>query len=258
MSAQITTELVKELRDATGISVMQCRKALEEAEGDVEKALAILKKTSSEVALKKKDREVKDGAVALALGAKATVVTLLCETDFVAKSDDFKALLENILNTAKEEGSTVAKEKALEMINPVIQKTGENIQLGEIAEIEGTVLGGYVHGGKKAVVVALSGGDNVLAKDIAMHVAAMNPEYISQADITENAKKLMQEVFEREVADSDKPAEVKKKMLEGKMNTYFKEKTLLDQPFIKNPDLTIGKLLEGAKASIVSVSKYSI
>lgn len=259
MSAQITTELVKELRDATGISVMQCRKALEEAEGDMEKALAILKKTSSEVALKKKDREVKDGSVAVSLdNGKAIIVTLMCETDFVAKSDDFKALLENILNTAKTEGVEATKTKALEMINPVIQKTGENIQLGEMVEISGEVLGGYVHGGKKAVVVSLAGGDNALAKDVAMHVAAMNPEYISEADITDEARKLMQEVFEREVAESDKPEEVKQKMLEGKMNTYFKEKTLLDQAFIKNPDLTVGKLLAGAKANIVSVNKYNV
>jgi elongation factor Ts len=255
----ITTEQVKELRDATGISVMQCRKALEEAGGDMKKALAILKKTSAEIALKKADREVKDGRIAIKQnGNKAVLVTLQCETDFVARNEDFVNLIEALANKANTEGVESMKAGAKEMIDPVIQKTGENITLGESYEVEGPVLGYYVHNNKSAVIVTLNGGNSDLAKDVAMHVAAMRPEYVTQSDIDEDAKKTMMEVFEKEVANVDKPEEIKKKMLEGKISTYFKEKTLVDQPFIKNGDQTVGKLLEANKATIAGVKKYSI
>ncbi|MES2023180.1 MAG: translation elongation factor Ts [Patescibacteria group bacterium] len=259
MSIAITTELIKELRDATGISVMQCKRALEEAEGDMTKALAILKKTSSDIALKKADREAKDGAVAVkSEGNKAVLVALHCETDFVSRNDDFTSLLNNLANKALSEGIEVMKANSKEMIDQIIQKTGENIQLGDSFMIEGNVLGNYVHNSKMAVVVSLEGGNADLAKDIAMHVAAMRPEYISASEIDENAKKMMMEIFEKEVASSDKPEEIKKKILDGKIATYFKEKTLMDQPFIKNPDETIGKLLEKNKATIKEVKRYSI
>ncbi len=255
----ITTEQVKELRDATGISVMQCRKALEEAGGDMKKALAILKKTSSEIALKKADREVKDGRVAIKNNNEKTVmVALHCETDFVARNEDFVNLLESLTTKALNEGVEAMKNGAKEMIDGVIQKTGENITLGETIEIIGNTVGSYVHNNKMAVIVSLTGGNTELAKDVAMHVAAMKPEYITSADIDDEAKKTMTEVFEKEVANVNKPEEIKKKMLEGKINTYFKEKTLVDQAFIKNGDETVGQLLEKNKAAIKEVKKYSI
>lgn len=255
----VTTELVKELRDATGISVMQCRKALEEAEGDMKKALAILKKTSSDIALKKAGRETKDGAVMIKeASGKAVLVTLNCETDFVSKNDDFKALLEKISETALREGLEKAKSSAKDMIDPVIQKTGENISLGEIHEVVGGVVGSYLHNNKIGVLVSLSGGNAELAKDIAMHAAAMKPEYISKEDIDAETTQTMTEIFEKEVAAIDKPEEIKKKMLLGKLATYFKEKTLLDQPFIKNPDETVGKLLEKSGAKIKELKRSMI
>ena len=124
--------------------------------------------------------------------------------------------------------------------------------------VQGDILGVYIHNNKKAVIVSLEGGNQELAKDIAMHFTAMKPEYIEKGDITEDIKKTMFEIFQKEVAGIDKPEEIKKKMLEGKISTYFKEKTLLDQPFIKNPDETIGKILEHAKAKIKEVKSYSI
>ena len=144
------------------------------------------------------------------------------------------------------------------MIDGMIQKTGENIQLGEMFEVKGDVLGSYVHNNKSGVIVSLEGGNTELAKDIAMHITAMKPEYISEAEIPEDAKKTMNEIFQKEVAGVDKPEEIKKKMLEGKIATYFKEKTLLSQPFIKNGDETVGKLLENSKAKIKEVKRYSI
>ncbi len=259
MSIQITTELIKELRNSTGISVMQCKRALEEAEGDMAKALAILKKTSSDIALKKADREAKDGAVMVKSGNnKSALVSLHCETDFVSRNEDFTSLLSKLTDKALTEGIEKMKENAKDLIDPIIQKTGENIQLGEAFVIEGNILGNYVHNGKSAIIVSLDGGSVELAKDIAMHIAAMKPEYISTDEISDETKKLMTEIFQKEVASSDKPEEIKKKMLDGKIATYFKEKTLLEQPFIKNPDETIGKLLENAKAKIKEVKRYSI
>jgi len=259
MSTQITTEQVKELRDSTGISVMQCKRALEEAEGDIKKALAILKKTSSDIALKKVGREIKAGRVSIkADNKKAVLVSLGCETDFVAKNEDFVVLLENLSNLAIENGIEKMKVDAKKMIDPVIQKTGENIQLGVAYEVNGDVLGNYVHNNKTGVIVSLIGGNTDLAKDIAMHITAMKPEYISQNEIPEDIKNTMREVFEKEIAGVDKPADIKEKMLLGKMTTYFKEKTLLDQAFIKDGEQTVGKLLEKAGAKVKEVKVCSI
>lgn len=269
MSIQITTEQIKELRDSTGISVMQCKRALEEALGDMNKALAILKKNSSDIALKKGDREVKAGAITIKInGNKAVLVSLLCETDFVAKNEDFTTLLANLADMAMKEMSAQGgpasswKEKAKEMIDLVIQKTGENIVLGEVFEVNGSTLGSYIHGGKTGIIVSLEGGNSELAKDIAMHITAIKPEYMSKEEIDPTAVKTITEVFEKEVASIDKPADIKKKMLEGKISTYFKEKTLVDQIFIKNdsthPNDTVGQLLERSKAKIKEVKRYSI
>jgi len=259
MSTTITTELVKELRDATGISVMQCKRALEEAQGDMDKAIAILKKTSSDIATKKADRSAKDGAVMIKTeGGKSILVALHCETDFVSKNEDFVSLLSKLTEDAFANGVEKMKENSKDLIDPIIQKTGENIQLGDVYTVEGSVLGSYVHNNKSGVIVSLEGGNDEIARDIAMHITAMKPEYITAAEISEDTKKTMREIFEKEVASIDKPEEIKKKMLEGKIGTYFKEKTLMDQPFIKNGDVTIAKLLENSKAKIKEVKRYSI
>ena len=259
MPAKITTEMIKELRDSTGISVMQCKHALEEAEGDLKKALAILKKTSSDIALKKINREVKDGAVMIKIGnKKAVLVSLHCETDFVSRNEDFLTLLKNLLEKVFSLGVEKTKKEAKDMINPIIQKTGENIQLGDISEVLGDVLGTYVHNNKIAVMVSLDGGNVELAKDIAMHIAAMKPEYISQNEISDDNRKTITEVFQKEIANIDKPAEIKNKMLNGKISAYFKEKTLLEQAFIKDGEQTVGQLLEKNKAKIKEVKRYSI
>lgn len=173
----ITTELIKELRDMTGISIMQCKKALEEADGDKEKALVILRKKGGEIAAKKGDRTLGAGAVGSYLHSTGTIgamVVLQSETDFVAKNDEFKKL----------------------------------------------------------------------AYDIAMHVAAANPEFISASEITESVKDTAREVFAKEA--SDKPKEMQEKIIEGKLASYFEDKVLLDQPFIKNPEVTVGQLISNA------------
>lgn len=259
MSIKITAELVKELRDATGVSVMQCKNALEEAEGDMEKALIILKKKSSSIAMKKADRNASDGVVIALEGVgKVLLLTLHSETDFVARNIDFITLANELAKIALNEGIDGMVAKSLDIINPVVQKVGEKIELGKVELIEGSVLGAYVHGSKSAVVVSLGGGSKELAKDIAMHIAAMKPAFIKGDDITAEDKAKVIEVFEKEVAESDKPEEIKKKMLEGKISTYFKEQTLMDQMFIKNPDITVGNLLKEKGATLISFIRESI
>ena len=189
---------------------------------------------------------------------KAVLVALHCETDFVAKNEDFVKLLENLTNKIFDNGIEKTKEEINNIINPVIQKTGENIVLGDVYEVLGDVLGSYVHNNKSAVIVSLKGGDEALAKEIAMHIVAMKPEYIKREEIDEETLKTITEVFEKEVIKINKEDSIKKKILDGKIATYFKEKTLLDQPFIKDGELTIEKLLDNAKAEIIEVKCYSI
>lgn len=259
MSIKITAELVKELRDATGVSVMQCKNALEEAEGDMEKALIILKKKSSSIAMKKADRVAHDGIIVVTEGeGKTLLLTLHSETDFVARNNDFITLANELAKLALSEGVEAMTAKSLDIINPVVQKVGEKIELGKVEITEGEILGSYVHGNKSAVIVSLKGGSKELAKDVAMHIAAMKPAFVNASDITEDDKAKVIEVFEKEVAESDKPEEIKKKMLEGKISTYFKEQTLMDQPFIKNPDITIGNLLKEKGATFVKFVQESI
>lgn len=255
----VTLSLVKELRDATGVSVMQCKNALQEAGGDMEKALAILKKTSSDIALKKASREAKDGRICIkSENKKAVLITLHCETDFVSRNEDFISLISKLADKALSQGIEKMKNESSEMINLVVQKTGEKIELGESFEVQGDVLGNYVHNNKNGVIVSLEGGNEEVARDIAMHITAMKPEYIFENEITQETKQTMEEIFQKEVSSIDKPEEIKKKMLDGKISTYFKEKTLLSQIFIKDSNLTINQLLDKNKAKIKEVRRCSI
>ncbi len=259
MSIQITAELVKELRDRTGVSVMQCKNALIEAEGDMEKALIILKKKSSSIAMKKADRNAKDGVILVKEGAdKNILMSLHTETDFVAKNEDFTKLANKLADMALAEGIDSMKAKSLDMINEVVQKVGEKIELGKVEQIDGSILGSYVHNNKSATIVSLSSGTKELARDIAMHIAAMKPMFTTSSEITDEDKKKVIEVFGKEVALSDKPEEIKKKMLDGKISTYFKEQTLMDQMYIKNPEITIATLLTNNNATLVSFIYESI
>lgn len=256
----ITTEQVKELRDKTGVSVMQCRKALEEADGDMEKAIILLRKKGSEVAEKKSDRSATDGRITIKQdGTRAVALTLYCETDFVAQNADFITLAEKLVDIAWTDGADKARADAPALINDVVLKIGENIQLGAIEEFAGAVVGSYTHfNGKNGAVVVLDGGTADVAKDIAMHVSAMKPTFLSSADIDEAAKAQVIEVLKKEVDESDKPADIKEKMLEGKIGTYFKEQTLLDQPFFKQPEHTIGAYAKNAGGTVTAFRLFQL
>ncbi len=255
----ITTEQVKELRDRTGISVMQCRKALEEAAGDMEKAIMILKKQSGVAAAKKGDREASAGLIiAKKEGNKALALTLNCETDFVAKNDDFVTLAKALLEKAWTDGKASVEAAAAEMIAPVIQKIGENIKLGAIVEVVSeNNLGLYVHDGKLGTIVEVKGGDESLAKDIAMHIAAMKPEFMTRDQVPAETIAQLKEIAAKEV-DSSKPADIQEKILSGKIDAYFKERTLMDQPFFKDDSKKVSDVLTAAKAEVVTYVPLSL
>ncbi len=251
----ITTEQLKVLRDETGVSVMQCKKALEEAGGDMEKARVILKKKSGDAAAKKADRELGAGLIVTAQnGTSTAMLTLLCETDFVAKNADFVALAKQLADMAMNDGEDAMRAAAPELIGVAVQKLGENIKVGEVTVVTSENAGTYNHNGQFAAIVVLKDKNDELARDIAMHTTAMRPAYLSEADISEEAKTAAKEIFAKEVEEqaAGKPEEMKAKILEGKLNAYFKEQVLLTQAFIKDPSKTISALLSENKTSIES------
>jgi elongation factor Ts len=256
----ITTEQVKELRDATGVSVMQCRKALEEANGDMEAAMILLRKKGSEIADKKADRDASDGLIVVRTdGTRALVLTLNCETDFVAKNEDFVRVANTLADVAWNDGEAAAREQAPALINDVVLKIGENIKLGSIEEVSGDVVGAYTHHtGKTATVVVLTGGTQEVAKDIAMHAAAMKPRFLASSEINEADRAGVMSALAAEMDALDKPEDMKAKILEGKIAGYFKEQTLLDQSFFKAPEKTIEQYAKEHGASVVKFVTYTV
>lgn len=251
----ITTEQLKTLRDETGISVMQCKKALEEAGGDIEKARVILKKKSGDVAAKKADRTLGAGVIVTAQNAdKAVMLTLLSETDFVAKNSDFVDMAKSLADKALANGKDSLEADSADAINQLMQKVGENIKIGEVVETVSPSAGVYNHNGHFASIVVLKDTNAELAKDIAMHATAMRPTYLAEADIPDTDKENAKAVLVKEVEEQSagKPEDMKAKILEGKMNAYFKEQILLNQAFIKDPSKTIAQLLKEANNEIVS------
>lgn len=251
----ITTEQLKALRDETGVSVMQCKKALEEAGGDMEKARILLKKKSGDAAAKKADRELGAGLIVTAQNAeKIVALTLLCETDFVAKNEDFVNVAKTLAEKALTKSEAEVKEESSELINSLIQKVGENVKLGDVFVTAGANSSFYNHNGQFVGVVTLKNEDAELAKDVAMHTTAMRPSYLTENDIEEEAKNRARETFQKEADEQSagKPEDIKAKILEGKVNSYFADQVLLKQAFIKDPNKTIGQLVKEKGNEVVS------
>jgi len=246
----ITIDQVKELRNKTGVSIMQCKKALEEAEGDMEKALINLTKKSGEIAAKKGDRELGAGVISMAQeGDKTALIEFACETDYVANNEEFQKLAQDIANHILSVGISGTDDEAIvAKCNEATQKFGERTGLVRYEVFEGTV-GAYVHSNNSVgSVVAFEGdADSTLAKQLAMHVAAQNPRYLVKSDITDEEMEKANEVLREEVAD--KPADMQEKILEGKVNSFFKERVLMEQAFIIDPSQTVENSLNGATIS---------
>ncbi len=262
MSA-ITAAQVKELRDATGISMLKCKSALEEAAGDLEKAREILRKSGEKDAAKKADRTTGEGIVIAKIsddGKKAALVQIFCETDFVARGDDFQQLATDLVELALTQGTDAAKTTAEPLIQATLQKVGENVQLGEIKveESAGTI-GSYIHGnGKIGVLVALKSGSAEIARDIAMQVAAMNPSYLRPEDVPAADVEKEQAIQKEMLLKEGKPADMLDKIMEGKLRKFRDEQSLVKQTFVKDPSKTVEQVLKETDAEIEQFVRLAI
>jgi|TARA_Y100000310_G_scaffold126629_1_gene125500 elongation factor Ts len=225
--------------------MMECKKALEEAGGDEEKAIEILRKKGASAAAKKAERDQSEGSVFSASSeGKAALVRLDCETDFVARDDNFQALGQEIADSLLSGGLEKAQATVDEKVPAMVQKLGENITLGEMKLTEAAVSGVYVHSnGKIGVVVGLSGGSGTLAKDIAMHAAAMNPLYVKPEDVSEEEVEKERDIWKDQLATEGKPAEIMEKIMIGKEKKFREENALTSQEFVKEPGKLVQELL---------------
>ncbi len=261
---QITASLVKDLRERTGLGMMECKKALVDAGGDIDKAIDDLRKSSGLKAAKKASRTAADGVVVVRIeGGYGLLAEVNSETDFVARDDNFLGFVNTVADAAAAARSTdlaalmagdlEAKREAL------VQKIGENIAPRRLDAIEAEVAGGYVHSNNRiAVVVGLNGGSEELARDVAMHVAAVNPAVVSSDQMPAELIAKEKEIFSAQARESGKPEAIIEKMIEGRVSKFLKEASLLDQPFVKDPDTTVGKLVAAAGASVTGFIRYEV
>ncbi len=242
----VSAQDVKALRDRTGVAMMACKKALEEANGDMDAAIEILRKKGEAKAADKADRTTGEGRVAIAGRA---MVKLLCETDFVGKNEDFIALANEIADKAAADGSDAAKAHFEDIKADKILKIGENIVLEDVQVVDGgTVAGGYVHTtGKVGTLVILDGGDEEKARDAAMHATAMSPLVANPEDVPAELIEKEREIGREQMANEGKPAEIIEKIVDGKIKKFCAERALTSQPFVKDPSMTVAEYLGDAK-----------
>jgi elongation factor Ts len=272
---EITAALVKDLRERTGSGLMECKKALVETGGDVEAAIDLMRKQGLVKAGKKAGRIAADGRIVLQVaadGRSGAMLEINSETDFVAKGDDFNAFadlalqravaaqvqdVEQLLALPVEAGKDVTVDTARKEL---IAKIGENINLRRLVQYRAQdgIVGGYMHGIRIGVLVELQGGDAVLAKDIAMHIAASRPVAVSEQDVSADVIAKEKEIFSAQAAESGKPAEIIEKMVQGRIKKFLAEVTLLGQPFVKDPETTVAKLLDKAKARVVRFQRFEV
>jgi len=255
--------MVKELRERTGAGMMECKKALVETDGDMDAAIEHLRKAGLAQADKKASRIAADGRIAVAANADQSEVVMVeinCETDFVAKDANFQAFTDavaaNALTAANDDVEALMgnADNGLEQSRQaLISKIGENIQVRRMARMSGAGnIGAYVHGGHIGVLVGLEGGGEELARDIAMHIAALNPAYVDVDDVPAEVLEKEKHFLMEQAADSGKPADIIEKMVEGRMRKHLSSITLLGQDFVKDGDITVAKLLKQNGASVKS------
>ena len=267
----ITASQVKELRERTGAGMMDCRRALEASGGDLKAAIDKLRMDGQAKAVKKAARIAADGTVAVAVVADAlALVEVNCETDFVAKGDEFQAFAATAAKTALEQRPATLEQlsackagtQTLEEIRKgMVAKIGENITLRrfEIVQSAGGALAHYLHAGNRiGVAVALSQGDADLGRDIAMHVAASRPQYVKPDDVPEAMREDERRVLMAQAADSGKPPEIVAKMIEGRLRKFMGEISLLGQPFVKDPDQTVEKILKTRNGAVSRFVRFEV
>jgi len=266
----ISASMVKELRERTGAGMMECKKALVAVDGDLEQAAEQLRTSGQAKADKKAGRIAADGKVVIAAnGSRATLVEVNSETDFVAKDENFIAFADavaqsaldgNVADVAALKATTLQDGRTIEAARTdLVAKVGENISVRRLQQINSDdQLGRYTHGSRIGALVAISGGDAALARDIAMHIAATNPVCIDESGVPADTLERERRIFSEQAAESGKPPEIVEKMVTGRVAKFLKEVTLLGQPFVKDPDLTVGKLLKNADATVTGFVRYEL
>ncbi len=263
---EITAALVKELRERTGQGMMECKKALVAAGGDIEKAIDDMRASGAIKAAKKAGNIAAEGAIAVKVAAdnkSAVIVEINSQTDFLALQEDFKAFVADSLEKAFAEKLTdvaplvAAQESAREAL---VAKTGENVNIRRLTRVEGDVVGAYLHGHRIGVLVTLKGGDSELAREIAMHVAASNPQFLDPTQVSEEAVAKEKEIFLALNADkiAGKPENIVENMVKGRISKFLAEASLIEQPFVKDPEIKVGALAKKAGAEIVSFVRYEV
>lgn len=268
---EISAALVKELRERTGAGMMECKKALVESSGNIEAAIELMRKQGQVKAAKKAGRVAAEGLIVIQQDANYAAMTEVnCETDFVAKGDDFKnfchtltgfilrqrpANLEALLATPFEGGKTVEQTRL-----DLVAKIGENINVRRFAMMDaaGGMLNVYLHGTRIGVIVKMRNASPELAKDIAMHIAASRPLCVTPEQVSADLVAKEKEIYTAQAADSGKPANIVEKMVEGRVKKFLSEVSLLGQPFVKDPDLTIEKLLKSKSAEVLGFERFEV
>jgi elongation factor Ts len=265
----ITADSVKQLRERTGAGMMECKKALVETRGDLDAAAELMRKNGLAKADKKAARVAAEGTIVIERsGHSAVIVEVNCETDFVARGEEFQDFARAVARTALERapanldelGSAAAGGGTLEeQRRALIAKIGENISVRRFTAVTSPgALGTYIHGGRIGTVVALRGGDEPLARDLAMHVAAVNPAYIDAKDVPAAVLDRERSILAEQTRGENKPPEIIAKMVEGRLRKYLGEITLLGQPFVKDPDVTVEKLLKKSAAGVAQFVRYEV
>ena len=272
---RITAAMVKELRERTGAGMMDCKRALTEADGDLERAIELMRLSGQAKADKKAGRITAEGVVAIRTdeaGRRAAMVEINCETDFVAKESEFRGFVDAVcarvlaanpsdvdelagMPLDGEGGASIEEER-----RALVAKIGENISVRRFVTVEsqGGRLGVYLHGTRIGVVVDVEVPDAVVARDIAMHVAASRPVSVAESDMPEDLLRREREILEAQVAGSGKPPEIREKMLAGRVAKFLKEVTLLGQPFVKDPDRSVGEFLRAAGATVLGFERFEV
>jgi len=265
----ITADAVKQLRERTGAGMMECKKALVETKGDLDAAAELMRKSGLAKADKKAARVAAEGTVAIERsGSDAALVEVNCETDFVARSDEFQAYARDVAATALQ-GAPSSLEDLLELSQggsslderrrALIAKIGENIAVRRFVRVSSPgPLGTYIHGSRIGSVVALQGGDESLARDLAMHVAAANPAYIDSGDVPADLLNKEREILTEQTKGEKKPPDIITKMVEGRLRKYLAEITLMGQPFVKDEDTTVEKLVKKAGSKVLMFARYEV
>ena len=259
----ISASAVKELRERTGLGMMDCKNALVQSSGDMDLAIETLRKSSGMKAAKKAGRIAADGIISSRVGnGIGVIVEVNCETDFAAKNQDFLAFADSVTQRVFEGRISNLESIDFEDVREkLVQKIGENITIrrSEIIEDADASISNYIHGNKKiGVLLAVSGGDYALAQDIAMHIAAMNPLVVSPEQVSAELVEKEREIYRAQAEESGKPQEIVEKMVDGRVRKYLAEISLTEQPFVKDSEKKVGDLCSSSGAKIIRFVRYEV